>query len=351
MSAFVWAAALLLLTGTLLALPLLPAIRELRQNSDAEPLNVIQEHAGEIRYFANRFRAYLEPLEPILRESLISGRKASGVMPDGTEYLVLGSGTEALALPLGEKDELCPVLLASATDLTVSSNSTFSRDVYSRGHFVGGINNQYRALLAEEGLHLGAGSSVMRWVHACGELQAETGCKLFGRVSSDCRIRLAPNCKFLRLNAPRIDFDNSAELPHSFSEVIPASATPERRLHDGDFEIKSGEIFHGDLVVRGDLRIAEGAQVFGSVKSGKVLTVESAALIDGSLISAKELVIGTRCLIRGPIISERELRIQAGTQCGAPDAPTTVSATRISVAPNVVVFGTVWAREQGEAIA
>jgi len=350
MSPFLSVTILLLVTGTLFSLPLLPAMWELQRKSDALPLNVIQQHAGEIRYFADRFRAYLEPLEPILRQASITGQKASGVMADGTEYLVLGSGAEALALPLGEKDKLCPVLLASATDLTVSANSTFSRDVYSRGHFVGDRNNQYRALLVERGLYLGAGSSVMRWVHACGELQVESGCKLFGRASSDARIRLSSHCTFLRLNAPRIEFGHAVETSRSLPDAPPLFATPKRLLYDGDFEIKSGEIFHGDLVVRGRLRIGSGAQVFGSVKSGKDLIVESGVVIDGGLISAKKLLIGPQCLVGGPIISERELLMNAGTQCGTPVAPTTVSATRISIAPTVVVFGTVWAREQGEVL-
>jgi len=351
MNPFLSVAILLLTTGLLFTLPLLPAIWELQRKSDALPLDVIQQHAGEIRYFADRFRSYLEPLEPVFRETSATGQKAVGIMPDGTEYLVLGLGTEALGLPLGERDKLCPVLLASATDLTVSANSTFSRDVYSRGHFVGDSNNQYRALLAEHGLHLGAGSSVMRWVHAGGELQVETGCKLFGRASSDARLRLSPDCTFVRLNATRIEFGNPMESPRSLPHPTGLLAHSRRRLCGGDFEIKPEEIFRGDLVVRGNLRIGSGAKVFGSVKSDKELIVESGALIDGSLISSKKLLIGPHCMVRGPIISERVLLIEAGTQCGAADAPTTVSATRISIAPGVVVFGTVWARELGEVLA
>jgi len=351
MSPFLSVAVLLLVTGVLFTVPLLPAIRELQRKSDALPLDVIQQHAGEIRYFADRFRTYLEPLEPILREASVTGQQASGVMSDGTEYLVLGSGTEAQALPLGEEDKLCPVLVASVSDLTVSANSTFSRDIYSRGHFVGESNNQYRALLSERGLHLGKGSSVMRWVHAGDELQVENACKLFGRASSDTGIRLSPDCSFVRLNAPRIQFGNAAEMSRSLPQPAALLATSKRQLYDEDFEIKSGETFEGDLVVRGNLRIGSGAQVFGSVKSGKDLIVESQAMIDGSLISAKKLQIGPQCTVRGPIISERSLVIDGGAQCGAADAPTTVSATRISIAPGVMVFGTVWAREQGEVLA
>lgn len=345
-------AAFLLLTGALFALPLLPAIWELRRKSDAAPLNVIQQHAGEIRYFADSFRAYIQPLEPLLRECALSGHKASGVMPDGTEYLVLGSGNEAINLPLGEKDRLCPVLLLSASDLNISGDSTFSRDVYSRGRFVGGANNQYRALMADYELYLGQDSSVMRWIHAGGELNAGSGSKLYGRVSSDSRIRLGAGCSFLRLNAPRIELGKplaSAKTPDP--PAPPVSMPSTRLLHEGDFEIPPGQVFQGDLVVRGKLRIGSGARVCGSVKGGKQTVLEPGVRIEGSLICATKLLIGADCLIDGPVISERSLLIQAGAECGRAHAPTTVSAPRIGIVPGVVVFGSVWARDQGEVLA
>jgi len=353
MNSLLAVAALFVFTAALFALPLLPAVRELRRKSDASPLTVIQKHAGEIRYFADSFRTYLQPLEPILRECASSGQKASGVMPDGTEYLVLGSGNEALALPFGEKDRLCPVLLAAASDLTVSPGSIFLRDIYAQGRFVGGPNNQYRAVLADYEVHLGKGSRVMRWVHAGGELNAESDCKLHGRASSDSRIRLRPGCSFLRLNAPRIEFGASpTEAPTPNFNASPISSLPTftRLLHEGDFEIPSGETFQGDLVVRGRLRIGSGAQVRGSVKSGKAMILDSGVRIEGSLISAAKLLVGPDCIIQGPVISEHDLLIQTGTQCGVAHAPTTVSAPRIKIAGGVVVLGSVWARDHGEVL-
>ncbi|HXZ34135.1 MAG TPA: polymer-forming cytoskeletal protein [Terriglobales bacterium] len=354
MNAFLSVAALCLLTGILFVLPLLPAFREMQLSSDAAPLNVIQQHAGEIRYFADSFRTYLQPLDAILQECASSAHSVSGVMPDGTEYLVLGSGNDILALPLGKRDQLGHVLLASAGDLTVSANSIFSRDIYARGRFVGGPNNQYRALLAEYEVHLGQGSSIMRWVHAGGELSAESACQIYGRASSDRRIRLATGCTFLRLNAPGIQFGDSPANPappiHE-SSPSPSSITSDRSLHDGDFEIHPEEVFRGDLVVRGRLRIGSRSRVYGRIKSGKEMVVESGAQIAGSLICATKLLIGPDCTIRGPVISEREVHIEAGTSCGTADAPTTVSAPRIDVRAGVVVFGSAWAREHGEVLA
>lgn len=337
---------------TLFALPMLPAVRELLSPSDAAPLSVIQQHGGEIRYFADSFRSYLKALTSIIDECGRSGSKETGRMADGTDYLILGSGDEALALPFDPQNPVCPVMIAAATDLSLLPNTTFSKELYSRGRLIGAENNTYRAVLAEKEIHLGGGSVVMRWVHAVGTLTADSGCKLYGRGSSDRRIRLAAGCSFLRLNAPQIE--TGGEWSHSAGNsgsVEPASSSvPQRTLHDGDFEIRAGAVFQGNLVVRGKLTIGSGARVFGDVKSTRAMVVNSHASVQGSLISAGKLLIGSGCVVRGPVIAEHELFIDRETQCGSSRCPTTISALEIKVAEKVVIFGSLWARERGEVV-
>ena len=86
-------AALILFVSLMLMLPLVPAFVELRLKSDASPLNVVQQHAGEIRHFANSFRTYIRVLEPTLQQCVASGTTASGILSDGVEYLALGRAT------------------------------------------------------------------------------------------------------------------------------------------------------------------------------------------------------------------------------------------------------------------
>lgn len=351
MNPFFAVVGLILLTGALMMLPLLPALAELRGKSDALPLSVIQQHTGEIRFFADGFRSYMRGLEPALRECVISGAHATGTMPDGADYLVLGRGEEALFLPFRERNEFKPVMIASATDLLLPSETNFSKDVYSAGSVIGGTKNRYRAILAEKDIQLGRESSVMRWVHAVGQFSADPACRLYGRVSSDTGIRLAAECSFLRLNAPYIAIGpevDGAPIP----SPVPADVVVHQRLfHDGDFEVRAGEVFQGNLVVRGRLRVGVGARVCGSVKSEKELVLEPGVSIEGSLISASTMQIGSHCMVRGPVIAERTVLIQKGTRCGTLQNPTTVSAPNIEIEEGVVVFGTLWAREEGEAVA
>lgn len=344
-------ACLIFLAGALLTLPLIPAVIELLRPSDADPLGVIQQHAGEIRYFADSFRTYIHHLAGDLEACRASGAKATGFMPDGAEYLVLGRGEEALTLPLKQQDEFCPLVIASSTDLLLPSETTFSRDIYSRGNFIGGSRNHYRAILADKDVHLAEASTVTRWTHAVGEFTADSACNLNGRISSDIAIHLNSECSFLRLNAPRIEIGSTAEPPAPVNPPASAPIGPgvsHRLLHDGDFEIAPEQVFEGDLVVRGNLHIGSGARVCGSVKSGKELVLEASASVSGSLISAGKMRVGPKCTVHGPVISEREMKIERGTRCGTAEQPTTVSALKISAEEGVVVFGTLWARERGQ---
>ena len=349
MNPYLALAILIGLAGTWFLLPLIPALVELHRKSDALPLSVIQQHAGEIRHFADSFRSYVKSLEPLLRESLNSRAAVFGTLPDGTDYLVLGRGDEALRLPLKERDGLCPLLIATHSNLLLPPDITFSKDVYVGGEFQGGAKNRYRAILGEKQVHLSSASRVARWVHAVGAFQADPDCELNGRISSDQQIRLQDSCRFQRLNAPRIEIGATEAEGVSATKSGNSSAWPTRRLlHDGNFEIPAGESFVGNLVVRGALRIGPGARVQGSVKGDKEVVLEDGVVVEGSLMCASKMRVGANCNIHGPVIAEHKLVIEGGTQCGNPDQPTTVSAPWIEVQPGVMVFGTLWARERGQ---
>jgi cytoskeletal protein CcmA (bactofilin family) len=348
-------AALVFVVSLMFMLPLVPALVELRRKSDALPLNVIQQHAGEIRHFANSFRTYIKGLEPIMQRCVASGTTDTGTLPDGEEYVVLGRVDEPLMLALQQRDAVRPVVIAAGVDLIVPAESTFSRDIYSGGQLEGGDKNSYRAILGEQDVRLGGASRVLRWVHAAGEFTAGLGCKLYGRVSSDSLIRLHSDCSFLRLNAPRIeigkaDTNGDAEPPNSSVPADPVLGTSQRFLHDGDFEVPAGQVINRDIVIRGKLRIRTGARIWGSVKSEKDMVLEDGVSVEGSLISASKMRIGPHCAIHGPVIAERELAIAPGTRCGTLEHPTTVSAPQIEVEEGVVVFGTLWARERGRVV-
>lgn len=345
-------AALVLLAAVLFMLPLLPALLELRLKRDAQPLNVIQQHAGEIRHFAYGFRGYIAALLEPLRECAASGTTTKGLMSDGDEYLLLGRTSEALSVFAGKEMASCHAVVAASMDVVLPDGITFTKEFYAAGEFTSGEKNVFRALLGEKDIHLKRASTVNRWAHAVGALRAGHDCDLFGRISSDREIRLESGCAFQRLNAPCIALGHSrAEVTDVAEESVPASAPVERRLADDDLEIRAGDIVTTNIVTRGKLHIGVGARVLGSVKSSQHMRVEADVRVEGSLISASTMHIGSDCRITGPVIAEQGMTIEAGTHCGSIRMPTTVTAPTIEIADSVVVFGTIWARTEGQVVS
>jgi len=354
MNPFLAVTILMVLAGAMFMLPLVPALVELHRKSDAQPLSVIQEHAGEIRYFAKGFRARIAGLQESLQQCVASGAAASGTFSVEDECLMLGRADEPLLLPFLGKGTACPFVIAAGADLTLPRATTLAKELYVAGRFTGKEEIRYRAIYGEKEVHLGPASSVARWAHAAGEFSVERGCTLYGRISSDHVIRLQEDCVFLRLNAPRIELGtNRAEhqvhpedsaFTDSYSEVT-------RRVYDGDLEIPGGELIVGNIVARGKLHIGAGALIRGSVKSSRDMVLESGVCVQGSLISARRMRIGAGCSIHGPVLAERQMVVATGTYLGAQQRPTSVSAPQVLVEEGVVVFGTLWAREHGEVVA
>jgi cytoskeletal protein CcmA (bactofilin family) len=354
MSALLAASALFLAFFLLLALPLTPACLELFYKTDDAPLKVVQQHAGDIRFFADGFRHYLAQIQANLDECELYGTDALIVMPDRIPCLVLAQRDSPHDFAI-DGDKNCSKVIASIEDLELPAETTFEKDIYARRRLQGGIGNHYRAILGERDVQLADSSVVMRWVHAVGDIDCAPNCRLYGRISSERSIRLHAGCVFTRLNAPRIELGNlptdSIPAVENTSDRYLASGVMERVLHDGDFQVAAGEVFAKHLVVRGTLRVGEGARMLGNVKAQKGIILESGVFAYGSLISAATLSIGPHCRLQGPLIAEHTITIDSSAIVGDAEAPTTVSAPRIEVAEGAVAFGTLWAREKGQVVA
>jgi len=343
---------LVLLAGILFTLPLLPALTELRLKRDAQPLNVIQQHAGDIRHFSYGFRSYIADLLEPLRECVASGTTAHGAMPGGDQYLLLGRADDTRLVSTSGRTATCQSVVAAGMDVVLPEGITFAKEIYAVGEITGGAESVFRAVLGEKDIHLGRASTVIRWAHAVGAFRAERDCDLYGRISSDREIQLESGCAFQRLNAPRIVFGRSeTEEINLGAETAPTSLPGGRWLVDEDLEIQAGEIVSASIVTRGRLHIGAGARVLGSVKSHGHVALEAGVHVEGSLISASTMHIGPHCRITGPVIAERGIAIETGTRCGSLWAPTTVSSPTIEIADGVTVFGTIWARTEGHAVS
>ena len=353
MSGFVADVFVALLFFALLAVPMIPAFRELMKKSDGAPLKVVQQHAGDIRFFADSFRNYISRIQKTVDECELYGSDGLIVMPDGIACLVLAQRNPDHDFGI-DSHRVCSKVIAAVETLQLPADTTFEQDIYARRRVEGGVNSHYRAILGERDVHLGPSSTVMRWVHAVEEIECAAGCDLHGRISSEKSIQLQAGCRFTRLNAPRIEIGLEAadEIPPLAlsREHKEAASTRPRLLCDGNFEIAPGSVFEKNLVVRGELRVGAGARILGDIKAQKLAVLEDGVVAHGSLISSGEMRIGQGCRIQGPVIAEQSVVMEKRSCVGTPELPATVSAPRIQIAEGALVFGTLWAREQGVVV-
>jgi predicted acyltransferase (DUF342 family) len=344
----VWAPlALTSLTGVMLALPLTPALLEVRRRADAAPIP-IQQHDGEIANFARSFRRYIEPLLTELEACGNASVIAESTRPDGRGALLVGQSPFARQFEGTSNDPL--VLFAARTVLT--DDLIFGGDVYAADTLFAGKREIFRALLAEKDIFLGEGSQVLRWMHAEDSAYLERHCQSFGRLSAGHAIYMWPGCTFERVHAPRIAtvWDESG-FPLARTDVGSPGSRLDRPLRRwrvaGDFTLRSGEELQGNLVAASTVRLGDGCRVVGSIKSHGDTLVGAECEIDGSVVSTACVRIAGDSFVRGPVLAEEEVVVGPGAQIGAPDMLTTISAPRIRIAPGSLVHGTLWPREKG----
>jgi hypothetical protein len=342
MSSIVASLALSVSTGTLLALPLTPALRELFSKRDAGPL-VIRIDDGKIDNFAKSLRARCQTFEPWVTEGCRNSDDPFALM----EEKLFVARQEGRWRGPAQTDFL--VLCLHRTELPDDLQSL--GEFYCRGSVYCGANNIFRVLLSDEDIALQSGTRILRWVHAENDLAVGNDCILFGRASAGATITLSEGCRFERIHAPAIY--SSAAAPEldvrtesaAFSRL--ARAGVGRTWIHGGVQIRTGEQRGGDVVATKGVSIWERAAVFGSVKANGNAYLHCHAEVHGSLISTRRIHVASGCFIQGPVIAEQEIFIDSGTQVGLPAHPTTVSAPRIHIAPGAVVHGTVWARLEG----
>ena len=330
-------------TGTMLAVPLVPSLRELYRRRDASPLPTRTDD-GKLENFAESLRGYMAPLTMLERNSV------SCRLRDGIVGRVLRM-EDVPSLPGTPIDT--PVFAPQG--LVFPLPVCFLRELYIRGDVHIANGSLLRAVLVEGDATLGERTSIARWIHVLGDLEAGPESTLYGRASAGGKITLRHGCHFERLRAATIFAGTQTKVSFESSPVWRGSGLVDMRLGrvrtNGDFHLRDSDAFQGHIVAVGSVMIAENVLVIGSVKARADLEIGTGTHLEGTVVSRGPLSIAQSCYVKGPVLSEAEVVIGAGTQIGTPTSPTTVSAPRVRIAPGAVVCGSIWAREVGEVTA
>lgn len=340
-------------------LPLIPGILEWQRGTDATPLRVVREYDGNVRFFAQGFLSFLN--KQLGGDALATIREVQqdrlGSFPDGSSYL-LTPGTGTLALDRKEQSRrTVDKVIACSGNMNLPDELYFAREILVLKTLVGGDGNIYRAIRGESDVSLGSDSVVLRWLHAQGRIQTGVNNSLYGRASSESSIHLENGSYFQRLHAPVLEFGAAplgAPVPigiESLKQIdkLPGELNKESGRHFAakNLDIAAGSFYRGDVVTLDNFTLGENSRIDGDIKCRKDMRIKRGSHIEGALVSEGDMYIDADCFIRGPIIAEGRVIVAPGVRIGAPEAPTTVSAPDIDIAPGVVAYGTVWARENG----
>ena len=328
-------------TGALLALPLAPALQELKSKRDAVPL-VTRKDDGRIANFATSLRSYSNKLQVLLFPN---------GYPEENSLLVAGESRAYVIVRQFPIESHIHDFVLCLNPIQLPDEFHATGDFYSFTSVETGQNNIFRALMSESEIQLGKNTRILRWTHAETSLIAGESCALFGRASATRSVTLSKDCSFERMHAPVIYTSTGAsQLPlrmesDAFSKL--ARSGIGRMRVQGKAHLSAGQQHRGDLVSTKGLQMDEQSSVLGSVKANGEVRLHERTTVDGSLVSTKTIHVGADSFVKGPVISEHEIRIGTGVQIGIPGTPTTISAPKIHLAPGSVLHGTVWARVEG----
>jgi cytoskeletal protein CcmA (bactofilin family) len=196
---------------------------------------------------------------------------------------------------------------------------------------------------------LGANSTVLRWVHARGILEAHEGVELMGRATADRTIILSPGVTFQRIEADTVLVAGGDPPPPPPPRQRQAW-TPRGGVQLGegywrvlgDVEIPPGVLLEGSLVATGSVLVGENALVRGAIKAQELLVVCRGAEVEGALSAWQGIGIEAGARVAGPVIAEEDITIEAAT-VGFPGVRTTVVGHAVTLAPGATLHGAVMA--------
>jgi cytoskeletal protein CcmA (bactofilin family) len=338
-----------------IALPLLPAFRELTRPRDASPLDAVGQDSADLTYFADSFRQF------VAQQGFVTAAEGT-LLPDGRMLARLAAAATPDAAAL---DARCGLLLAEP-GAGLPAGRACGVEVYGAGDLVLGERSTARAAFAEGQLTLAPQSTTVRWAHGERALTAGDGAVLLGRASSRGPVALGREVQFERILAPYIVVGAASAAPTSLarngwerSQTLPvyrlaraaAVLASQHWLVDDDLVIPNGHRFRGSLVVRGTITIGAGCEIRGSLKGHRAVAIGVGAVVTGAVASRRDIVLGVDARVHGPVIAEGRVTLRRRASVGQPTAPASVSAEHIELETGAEVFGSVAARLSGRTSA
>lgn len=344
-------------TAALLAVPILPAVYELRKRGDVAPLPT-SRHDGRIENFADAFRSRIAPVIADLDDYRARG-EVGRIETGGMTVLLVGRQDFSF-----DFESMRGVDAIVCSQATIPPGRLIPADIYASEGLRVEEGAAVRAAFVDGDVTIASRATVFRWLHSSRRVFLQKAATSYGRLSSLESIYLEPGSRFERVHAPHIFTLSSlrtgrseGDLRHGGSEALfPAKSDSfdrdvfvrRRRVRvHGDFVLPAGDVTSANVIAAGEVRLGAGARFDGSIKSYKDMVVDEGVSVRGSIVCGATLHLRANCFVTGPVMAEREIRISRGARIGAADSPTTISSPEVHIATGCQIHGTIWARISG----
>lgn len=289
-----------------LALPLIPAVQELRHPTDAGALDVFQGNAADAQ----------DQVHTVLPRILDGSSIVSP--PELAQYNVM----------LWSDSELCSPELFPAKALVHQGELTL------RGAVTGlvSIHAQSLKLLASATTSAKLSASRDAWV-----------CE-----GSSFQVLQAPVIRAGAIALVQIEREPSVLTPGTVLNAEYHELQGWWRADASALVLASTRVTH-DIVSSGDVTLEPGSFVTGSIKAKGSVELKSGARVQGNIV-AHSVALGPSSSVGGCVLADVFASVGAGATVGAANAPATLSAPVVTLTQGACVFGGIYARTQATVL-
>ena len=318
--------------------PFLPAIREAFRSTDSQALKITNHILRDPRSSPDLLYWHFAHL---INAESIEALETAGRVNEASFI-----NNSILAVPgglLAPVEKTVSRVLSSAS-IELEPKTAYLSKIVSLHSLKTGKKNALNEIHAKEDLVIASGTKVIWWASGR-DITLENDLDLPGKIQASRSLRILGKAQFLHLEAPVIGTAHAPEI-NAFSFSVQAEGNPVRHTHKEHCEVRAGETINGDLIVRGNLILHEGAQVNGSIKCHKEVILKTGARVSGNLVSRANIDCQGKNWIGGSILGQKELNFGPDCYVGSENQRITVSANTIKITGCFRAHGTLraWSR-------
>lgn len=330
-----------------LALPLLPALRTLKQAPNrAPPREAPLPPSSQCEIFRHLISRQFG--------NLLNLARTQGTLHGETEskrsYIVLGINNH-LASEIPQGTQRLRALIVATGHLDIPGELICEREIFAEGKVNVGHSTMVKAVLSLRDIAINSKARVTRWVRSDRRIDIAESAWVKGWTNAGVEISLARRARFEHLVAPLISFGRQAPAKGVETEILgrfspdrpPESPQPLRKL-----SVPDNHVVKSDLIATDKLVVGNECRVIGNLRAGKHLVIGAYSRIEGAVFCDGSITILEGCQLSGPIVAKASIVVHTRCQIGSLEQPSTITAPLLRVAEGSVAHGTVWATNRGE---